>query len=89
MKREPSYRIVFAILIGVFIALMLAGCQHRILLVDDSALAANITQPCPPLNKLSAGDGKTITKWIVTEINMHEDCRARHSALVEAFKPKE
>lgn len=89
MKREPSYRIVLAILIGVFIALVLAGCQHRILLVDDNALAANITQPCPPLNKLSAGDGKAILKWGASTVNMYEDCRARHSALVEAFKPKE
>lgn len=89
MNRQPSYRIIFAMALGAFIALMLAGCQHRILLIDDTALAANITQACPPLSRLSSGDGKAVLKWGANTVNMYEDCRARHSALVEAFKPKE
>lgn len=88
-QRQPSYRIIFAIGLGAFVALMLMGCQHRILLVDDTALAANITQPLPPLNKLSAGDGASVLRWATSTVNMYEDCRVRHSALVEAFKPKE
>lgn len=86
---QPTYRILLLIVIGALIAIAVPGCGHRVILIDDTELAANLTQPCPPLNKLAAGDGKTITRWAAGTVNMYEDCRDRHSALVEVFKPKE
>lgn len=89
MTCQPAWKIVLALSIGATLALLMTGCGHRVILVDDSTLAANLTQPCPPLNKLTAGDGKTITRWAAGTVNMYEDCRSRHEALVKVFKPKE
>lgn len=89
MTKQPAYKILLALSVGVVIALFVTGCGHQVVVSDNTKLAANLTQPCPPLNKLNAGDGKTIARWAINTVNMYQDCRDRHSALVEVFKPKE
>lgn len=89
MMEQPAYKIILALSIGIILALLVTGCANNVVVADDTRLAANLTQTCPPLNQLNAGDGKTITKWIVGTVDMYEDCRSRHSSLVEAVKPKE
>tara|TARA_R110002020_G_scaffold48613_1_gene138439 strand:- start:621 stop:803 length:183 start_codon:yes stop_codon:yes gene_type:complete len=47
-------------------------------------LPADLIQPCPDLRQLSGTTGKEVTLWAVDTANKYTDCKARHSALVEA-----
>ena len=75
-------------IVVILLITLLTACGTRYVVVDTAELAANLKQPCPPLSNLSAGDVRTVLKWATATVGLYEDCRIKHSELVNAVKPK-
>ena len=65
------------------VVLMMTGCQQSTVL--SPVIPSNLLQPCPDLQKLESGQGKTVMLWSVDTVAKYNDCRARHSAIVKAL----
>ena len=66
------------------------ACQHqptepRTPVIAIPELPAYLRQPCEPLNILEGGDGKTITKWFVTNVPKANDCQRKYNGLLNAY----
>lgn len=83
------YVYALTVTLAVLAAVMLVGCGPRYITVEQASIPANLTQPCPDLERLEAGDGKTIIKWTLGTIGLYKDCQDKHMELVNATKPKE
>jgi len=49
-------------------------------------IPANLLEPCPVLNKIEDGKGKTVMIWAVNTVAKYNECDAKHAALVKALK---
>jgi hypothetical protein len=66
------------------IVLTILGCSNSTRLL--TAIPANLMEPCPDLQKLESGQGKAVMLWSVDTVAKYNDCKARHGAIVKAFK---
>lgn len=46
---------------------------------------ANLRQPCPDLDEVKDGTGKTLLRWSVATARMYRECQDRARGLVEAW----
>ena len=65
---------------------MMMGCQRLIVPQVTNSLPADLMQPCPELRLLTGTTGQDIVLWSIDTANKYQDCKARHSALVDAVK---
>ncbi|WP_304335341.1 hypothetical protein [Conchiformibius steedae] len=45
----------------------------------------DLAQPCPPLPPLTDGKAGAVLLWAADVVSLYKDCRAKHSALVQAW----
>lgn len=65
-------------ILAAVILITLSGCA-------TVKVPPNLTEPCEPLPKLSAGDKQALFNWLVDSDLVHRDCMNRHKRLVEAL----
>ncbi|WP_435369936.1 Rz1-like lysis system protein LysC [Acinetobacter baumannii] len=63
--------------------MILTGCTRSTTL-SKPVIPANLMQPCPNLNEIEGTTGKDLMIWSVDTVAKYNDCKARHSALVDA-----
>lgn len=63
---------------------MLMACASSTHL--SPTIPANILEPCPDLQQLEDGMGRTLLLWSVDTLAKYKDCKARHDAIVKALK---
>ncbi|MCH7394169.1 hypothetical protein MMP66_07730 [Acinetobacter dispersus] len=61
------------------------GCQKSIVL-SKPVIPANLLEPCPILNKIEDGSGKTVMIWAVNTVAKYNECDAKHAAVVDALR---
>ena len=62
---------------------MMMGCQQSTHL--SPTIPANLLQPCADLKLLESGQGKDILLWSIGTVAQYNDCKDRHSAILEAI----
>lgn len=67
--------------------LVLSGCATK-LPQPNVRLPAELTQQCPPLNKLEGNTGADMLKNIVANSELYYSCADAHQKLIEAVQPK-
>ena len=65
------------------VAFMVSACGHQ----TPWRPPANLTLKCPSIDKLEAGDGKTLLPWAERVITNYNICSARHAGLVKSLPP--
>ncbi|MER0131718.1 Rz1-like lysis system protein LysC, partial [Acinetobacter baumannii] len=63
--------------------LMMTGCNNSMNSLKP-VIPANLIQPCSNLNEIEGTTGKDLMIWSVDTVAKYNDCKARHSALVDA-----
>jgi len=48
----------------------------------------NLLEPCPELQKLESGQGKTVLLWSVDTVAKYNECKARHASLAKSFNER-
>lgn len=48
-------------------------------------IPVNLLEPCPDLQQLEDGMGRTLLLWSVDTIAKYNDCKARHLSLINAL----
>lgn len=46
---------------------------------------ANLTEPCPALEKPQDATGEAVLKWSLETVKMYRECQLKHKRLVEAI----
>ena len=64
---------------------MMTACTKSTVL-SKPVIPANLLQPCPNLNEIEQGTGKSIMLWAVDTVAKYNECDARHKALVKALE---
>ena len=62
---------------------MTLGCQQSTHL--SPTIPANLLEPCPDLQQLEDGAGRSLLLWSVDTVAKYNDCKLRHSKLVKAL----
>ncbi|RZG48116.1 hypothetical protein EXU28_04605 [Acinetobacter wuhouensis] len=60
------------------------GCSNSTHL--SSTIPANLLAPCPDLQKLEDGTGRTLLIWSVDTVAKYNECKSKHEAIVKAFE---
>jgi hypothetical protein len=63
---------------------MILGCSTSTHL--SPTIPANLLEPCPDLQQLEDGMGRTLLLWSVDTVAKYNDCKARHKALIQVLK---
>lgn len=64
---------------------MMTACNKSTVLLKPT-IPSNLLQPCPDLQTLNSGTGKSVMLWSTDTIAKYNDCKLRHAKLVEAVK---
>ena len=48
-------------------------------------IPANLLEPCPELQKLESGQGKTVLLWSINMVAKYKECKAKHGAVIKAL----
>ncbi len=63
---------------------MILGCSTSTHL--SPTIPANLLEPCPDLQQLEDGMGRTLLLWSVDTVVKYNDCKARHLAIIEVLR---
>ncbi|RZG76655.1 hypothetical protein EXE09_06380 [Acinetobacter sp. WCHAc060025] len=63
---------------------MIAACQQSTHL--SPRIPANLLEPCPNLQQLEDGTGRTLLIWSVNTVVKYNECKSKHEAIVKAFE---
>ena len=76
-------KLLNVLFITIFVSMMTACSNSTVL---SPPLPANLLEPCANLQELEAGTGKAVMLWSVDTVAKYNECKLRHSKLVEAVK---
>ena len=63
------------------------GCNNLMTPSAKNKIPADLIQQCPPLQTLSGTTGKEVLPWALQIVHQYNDCKQRHSALIQAVSP--
>ena len=62
---------------------MMTACNSSTHL--SPTIPANLLEPCPDLQILESGQGKSVMLWSVDTVVKYNECKAKHGAIVKAL----